>query len=120
MIDAKTKEGYDVERMHIPKHYGDRRAGRTVDAIADAIGKLMVTDNETIPFVIRWMTRADHIIHEFKKMCREHYNEEPITYERYTIGIKGFSSRITFYSFDLWQDKYAHRFHNIEAAYDPD
>lgn len=112
----KEEKRYDLERMHQIKG-GGRQQGRTVDAIAEAIGKIMVTENEHIPFVILYMDRCNHIKKEFFNVCKLHFNETPISHSQFEIGIKGYSSRIVFISS---QDKRRLLGSNIEPVYDLD
>ena len=112
----KEEKGYSIERMHQIKGSG-RQQGRTVDAVAEAIGKIMVTENEHISFVVAYMNRVSHIKKEFFELCKSHFNETPISYSQFEIGIKGYSSKIVFISN---QDKRRLLGSTIEPVYDLD
>lgn len=112
----KEEKKYDLDKIHQIKG-GGRQQGRTVDAVAEAIGKIMVTENEHIPFVISYMDRVNHIKKEFFELCKSHFDETPISYSQFEIGIKGYSSRIVFISS---QDKRRLLGSTIEPVYDLD
>jgi len=104
----------DIEKLHTPK-YG-RRSGKTVEAICDAIGKIFVTENKVIPFVVREINWMDHIKPMFRDICIDHFNEQPILKDQRTLMIKGYTSKIVFFSFDRWwQDG---RGYDIQPTYD--
>lgn len=112
---------YSLEKMHEPKPCGERQNGKTVDAVVDAIGKLMVTEDTVIPFVVKWEIRRSHIAQVFRSLCRDHFKVKPIM-GRLEFGIEGYSSRIMVMSEDHWND-YASRLHSkscIEPTYDLD
>jgi len=112
---------YSLEKMHEPKPYGKRRAGHTVDALVDAIGKIMVLQNERIPFVVKYIDRVRNKLPEFCRLCREHFKETPVSYSQYEYGLKGYTSRIEFISSDLYETRKREMFHpNIQASYDLD
>jgi hypothetical protein len=94
---------YSIEKMHEPK--GGRRSGKTVDAVADIIGKIMVTENTVFPFVIKWMQRSQHITQTFEDLCRNHFNVKPIRDRRYTLEIEGYSSKAVFHTIEDWEDR---------------
>lgn len=48
---------YSIDQMHQPKPANERRNGKTVDALADVIGKVMVTEDAAIPFVMKFLSR---------------------------------------------------------------
>lgn len=107
---------YDIDRVHQIKG-GGRRQGKTVDAVMEAIGKIMVTENQRILFVVLTLDRAQHIIKEFFNVCKFHFNETPILHNQFEVGIKGYSSRIVFISS---QSKDKLLGFNIEPVYDLD
>ena len=92
------EEHYSLDRMHEPKSLGERRNGKTVDAIVDVIGKLMVTENETIPFVLANFHRADFTMRMFIDICVKHFKLTPIIKDRYNWQIEGYSSRVKIFS----------------------
>ena len=114
ILTAEKK--YDLDRMHQIKG-GGRQQGKTVDAVAEAVGKIMVTENEYIPFVVSYMDRVSHIKKEFFNLCKSHFDETPVSYSQFEIGIKGYSSRIVFISS---QDKKRLLGSNIDFVYDLD
>jgi len=112
----KEEKKYSIDRMHQIKG-GGRQQGRTVDAVAQAIGKIMVTENKHIPFVVAYMDRVSHIKKEFFNLCKSHFNEVSISYSQFEIGIEGYTSRIVFISN---QDKRRLLGSTIEPIYDLD
>ena len=106
----------DLERVHNPK-YG-RRQGATVNALLDAMGKIMVTQNAVIPFVVKYMDRVVHKRKDFIQLCKDHFNEEPVFINNFNWGIKGYSSFIKFISIDMADEKLRGYF--IEPTYDLD
>ena len=104
---------YSVEKMHEVK--SGRRSGKSVDAIVDIIGKIFVTENETILLVVRSMDRADHLCNTFRDVCINHFHEYPIIKSKYEWKIKGYSSRIVIKTKD--QDI---RGFNLDPTYDLD
>jgi len=91
---------YSVEKMHEIK-YG-RRSGKSVDAMADLIGKIMVTENETIVLVVKMMNRADHLLQLFTDLCKNHFDETPIVKNKFEWGIRNYSSRIKVMNMQEW------------------
>jgi len=84
---------YDLDRLHDETPSG-RGAGRTVTAIFDAIGKLMVTENKIIYYLVPEQHWEDHVIREFIKIVTEHFELDHVKFRRSEIGIKGYSSKI--------------------------
>lgn len=104
---------YSIEKMHEAK--SSRRSGKSVDAIVDIIGKIFVTENETILLIVRSMDRADHLSHTFRDVCINHFHEYPIIKSPHEWRIKGYSSKIVIKTKD--QDT---RGYNLEPTYDLD
>ncbi len=102
---------YSLEQIHtdyINKH--GRRTGKSVDALVDLIGKIMVTDNESFLLVVPWMSRSRHLMDEFGFLLREHYEEKPFYKDRYHWGIVGYTSIISVVTLDDYERscKYVH------------
>jgi hypothetical protein len=111
---------YDLEKMHEIKSR-ERRSGRTVDALVDVIGKIMVTENEVIPFVVKYMDRVRLKLPEFNRLCREHFGVRSKMLSQFEFGIEGYSSYVRFISVDLWETQKLRRFNpDIEPTYDLD
>lgn len=82
---------YSIDQVHKEKN-GFRGEGRTVDAVMELIGRIMVTENERIPVVLPeaiWMSNFKKV---FIDVCIEHFKEEPIFEKATTLGIKGYTS----------------------------
>lgn len=94
---------YSLEQMHKPKNGNERRNGKTVDALVTAIGSVMVTEKERIPFVIHYMKDISYIRNEFRMLCKQHFSVEPIFYKNDEWGIEGYTSRIFFKTLDQWE-----------------
>ena len=94
---------YNLDILHSVKQ--GRRSGKTVSAIMDAIGTIMVTENEKIPFIISRMNRVADIKPIFHDICVSHFNEEPIFYDMFTFGIKGYSSTLHFIGLEQSREK---------------
>jgi hypothetical protein len=110
---------YSIDKMHMEKH-GLRREGKTVDAVVDIIGKIMVTENETFPFVIKYMNRTNHIRKEFVSLCINHFKVTPIKDTIWTLEIKGYSSRAIFIPIEKWERDYYTYNPNILPTFDLD
>ena len=89
---------YDLDLVQNPKNC--RRGGLTTSLIMNAIGMLMVTDGETIPFIIATMDRTKSIKKIFTDICLSHFKEETIFYNEFRWGIKGYNSSIKFIGFE--------------------
>ena len=96
---------YDLNKVHQEKAYNARRVGKTVDAVMEAIGKIMVTENESIAFVITKMSGEDNIIRTFRDVCIEHFKETPVIEKRGELGIKGYTSKIYIITEDAYSKK---------------
>jgi len=94
---------YDIDRVHSKKELFSRRSGNTVRAIMDVIGKIMVTDNETVVLVVKLRDRIRVTSDIFKDVCINHFNETPIMKHEDFWSIKGYSSNvkvISWYQFE--------------------
>lgn len=112
---------YSLEKMHEHKSADKRQNGKTVDAVVNAIGKLMVTEDTIIPFIVKWEIRRTHIASVFHSLCRDHFKVKPIM-GRIEFGIEGYSSKIMVMSEDHWND-YSSRVHSkscVDPTYDLD
>lgn len=109
---------YSLEKMHEPKAYGERQNGKSVDALVEAIGKLMVSDEEIVPFIVRFRDRVNHLRPMFESLCYEHFKEKPLFKSKFEWGIKGYSSIIRFIS----EEESYHKLRglHIEPVYDLD
>lgn len=96
---------YSLDQMHKIKGRLDRRSGKTTDAVVDAIGKLMVTENETVPLVVAYLRDIWIVRDAFIDLCKNHFKETPILYRKNEFRIEGYSSTIIVFSFDEWERK---------------
>lgn len=92
---------YSLEQMHQPKPCGERRNGKTVDAIVDIIGKVMVTEHETIYLVLRLKDWERHAAQEFKMICFGYFDVIP-NVGKVEWKIQGYSSRVVTISIDQY------------------
>ena len=100
---------YDIDKLHQPES-GERRSGRTTRAIFDAIGKVMVTENETVIFVADRSEDFVFIRPMFCDIVINHFGMEPIN-GKHELGIKGYTSKIRMESsrkFELNQKFYGY------------
>jgi hypothetical protein len=86
---------YSIDKMHTIKI--GRQSGKSVDAVVDAIGKLMVTEYDVIPFIIKRLDRSYNLRKIFIDLCINHFNVKPIC-KQLIFGIEGYTSKIKFYS----------------------
>lgn len=113
--------GYSLERLHELKGW-KRQEGRTTDAVFDIIGKIMATENEIIPFVVKYYDRVWYKVRMFEDIVFSHFHEKPKYYSKYEIGIEGYSSRVKFFSANNYHDMeiIETRFRDILPTYDLD
>ena len=94
---------FSLDKMHQDK--SQRKSGRTVDAIVDAIGKLMVTQNEQVPFIVPYGNRIDYVTFLFRSICVDHFKETPVVKRQGQLEIKGYTSKIIIISESEWRIK---------------
>lgn len=109
---------YDIEQIHNVS--GGRRSGKSVTAIMEIIGSILVTDNASIPFIIRKREWASHLRPMFEDIARDHFGETVTRGERFVWSIKGYTSKVHVFSLEQWQDGRELRAHpNVtEPIYD--
>lgn len=84
----------DIDKLHkdyLSKSY--RRSGKTVDAIVDAIGKILATQYNIVPYFVREIDWDRHVTKTFFEVAKEVFNEEPYR-KGYDLGLLGYSTRI--------------------------
>jgi hypothetical protein len=85
----------DLDKLHEYKSTRDRNNGKSVDAIVDVVGKVMVTQNMVVPFIIEKLDWERHLSPMFYNLVVDHFKEQPIIYGRDTWwGIEGYSTRV--------------------------
>lgn len=90
---------YSIDRVHEIKEMTQRGNGKTVDILMNAIGMIMVTENEIVPIVVYVMDRAINLKWTFIDIVINHFKEVPVINNYREFGIKGYSSKIRVYSF---------------------
>lgn len=92
---------YDIEKLHTEKE--GRRAGHTTDAVFNAIGCIMVSENETFLFVVPNFDWSHHVFAAFRDACIHHFNVKPTGLRLGFWGIEGYTSRVKLTTFDLYE-----------------
>jgi hypothetical protein len=110
---------YSIDRIHTPKFFHERRSGKTVDAIVDIIGKVMVTENARIFLVVSFIDRISYVRKMFNDICIEHFEEEPEFISQNEWGIKNYNSRIMVVSFFQWEKNHRDGM-NLQPTFDLD
>lgn len=83
----------DLDKLHQEKHPA-RRQGHTVDAVTEAIGKIMVTDNEVFLFVVPEMHWCYHAFSLFEDICYNHFGVIAHGRPSGEWRIQGYTSRV--------------------------
>lgn len=97
---------YSLDQMHETKDKNKRRNGKTVDAIVAAIGSIMVTEKERIPFVVHSLNDLSYIREEFISLCYNHFDVYPKFDRSKEWGILGYSSTFFFVTLSQWENAY--------------
>ena len=95
---------YSIDKVHERKDPYERRNGKTVDVLMDAIGMVMVTENETVPIIVPRLDWSYHLRKMFIDIVINHFNDEPVIKTQEEFYIKGYSSRIRIFSEYQWDN----------------
>ena len=92
---------YSIDKVHEEKS-SERGNGKSVDLLMDAIGMIMVTENQVVPVIVPNLHWSVHLRKMFIDIAINHFNEEPIISRETEFSIKGYSSKIIVFSIDQW------------------
>ena len=88
---------YSIDKIHQKKNLWEMGNGKTVDVLMDAIGMVMVTENQVVPIVVPFLTWAYHYRKEFMDIVINHFNEEPVIKKQDEFCIKGIVAGLDYF-----------------------
>lgn len=91
---------YSLDKIHKQKDFRERGNGKTVDAVMNVIGLIMVTENKQIPFILEKIDWIRHVENFFVDICLNHFNVKPIKHQQLIWRIEGYTSHTRIYSLD--------------------
>ena len=85
----------DLDKLHEYKSGYQRHNGKSIDALVEIIGKVQVTQNMVVPFIIERLEWERHLSPMFHNLVVDHFNEWPIIRDRgMWWGIEGYTTTI--------------------------